>query len=84
MDATTEEHMNQSLSYVKTMYCHAINRIEAIPKGEKLTQTDLLKHVAEKMNTTPANIYYFVKVLLKNYPNKVIKEKGIGAGIFNV
>lgn len=84
MEQNIIDHIKNCTQKVTHILHTAAEVIENIPKGSKLTQTELNKIVAQKHETTPDKVYHITRLLVQNYPGKVIKERGVDAGIYNI
>jgi len=78
-----ENHVEVCMQFFKNVITITSNRLEALKDDERITQQALVKHVADHLGMTSDKVYHIVKVVLNNYPNKVIKSRGSEAGISN-
>ena len=73
-------HIDLSLSKIRTIFEKASTRIEALKPGEKVPATTLAADIAKEYGMTGPQLYPTLKFLFDGYPGVVIK-KGAHGGI---
>jgi len=77
-----KEHVEVSLNKIRAIFERASTTIEAIPKGQKIPATKLAEDLAGEVGMTGAQLYPTLKLLIDNYPERIIK-RGAHGGIYN-
>jgi hypothetical protein len=75
-------HVDLSLDKVRAIFEKASTIIEAIPKGQKIPATTLAENLAKDIGMTGPQLYPTLKILIDDYPNRIIK-RGAHGGIYN-
>lgn len=77
------QHIESSLTKIRSLFEKASARIEALKPGEKVPATKLAEELAVEFDSTGPAIYPTLKFLLDGYPGVEIK-KGAQGGILKV
>jgi|GEM_PF-6562988 len=73
-------HIDSSLSKIRSIFEKASTRIEALKPGEKVTATGLAKDLAEEVGMTGPQLYPTLKFLIDGYPGVKV-SRGAHGGI---
>lgn len=78
-----QNHIEDSLTKIRTIFEKASQRIEALKPGEKIPATALAEELAKEVGMTGPQLYPTLKFLFDGYPNVEIR-KGAHGGIFKL
>lgn len=74
------EHIDASLTKIRTIFERASQRIEALQPGEKIPATELAKELAKEVGMTGPSLYPTLCFLFRGYPGVEVK-RGAHGGI---
>lgn len=77
------QHIEDSLDKIRTIFAKASARIDAIKPGGKIPATTLADDLAKEIGMTGPQLYPTLKFLFTDYPNVEIR-KGAHGGIFKL
>lgn len=75
-------HVDERIARVRALFEKASEIIEAIPKGQKIPATKLAEDLAKEFGQTGPQLYTTLKILIDDYPGRIIK-RGAHGGIYN-
>jgi hypothetical protein len=78
-----DQHIEESLAKIRTIFQKASDRIEALKDGEKVPATKLAEDIAKEHGMTGPQLYPTLKFLFDGYPEVEI-TKGAHGGIRKV
>lgn len=76
-------HVETSLSKIRTIFEKASQRIEDLKKDEKIPATKLAEDLGKEIGMTGPQLYPTLLFLIKDYPGVVVK-KGAHGGIIKL
>lgn len=79
----SKEHIDNTLSRLRSFYEKAAAIIDAIEPGKKIPATNLAKSLASEMDKTGAQLYPLLLELLKDYPGVDVR-RGAQGGIYKL
>jgi hypothetical protein len=69
-----EQHVDDSLTKIRSIFVKACARIEALKPGEKIPATKLAEELASEIGMSGASLYPSLKFLFDGYPGvKVLR-----------
>jgi hypothetical protein len=74
------QHIENKLSFLRTIFEEVANRIEALKLGERMPATLLAQTIAAKYEMTGTTLYPTLLIFLKGYPN-IKLHRGRNGGI---
>lgn len=76
----SDQHVEDSLEKIRTIFKKAQNAIEAIKVGEKIPATKLAEDIAKEHGMTGPQLYPTLLFLIKGYPGVEVR-RGAHGGI---
>jgi hypothetical protein len=76
----SQQHLEDSLAKIRTIFQQAVNRIEELKPNEKIPATQLAEELAQEHKMTGPQLYPTLKFLLDQYPGVEIR-RGARGGI---
>jgi hypothetical protein len=80
MHNDVQQHIDEALAKVRSLFDKAATRIEALKPGEKIPATKLAEDLAHEQGQSGPQLYTTLLILFKGYPGVEIK-KGAHGGI---
>lgn len=74
------EHIDNSLAKIRTIFEKASERLESLKSGEKISATALAAELAESVGMTGPQLYPTLLFLIRDYPGVDVK-RGAHGGI---
>lgn len=78
----SKQHVDVKTEKVRVIFEKAREVIDALPRGQKIPATTLAENLGKDLGMTGPQLYPILKVLLEDYPDRLIK-RGAQGGIYN-